>query len=112
RQRSNNMGAAPVYLTLMAAIEHRRAVLGWPMWELEERAGLSEGYYSKMLHADNAAQGRQASWSVLQKIVDVMFADKYAIKFALASRDSVRKEAEKKQVKDFLRPHQKKFSAD
>src|SRR5262245_514666 len=105
------MGAAPVYLTLMAAIEHRRAVLGWPMWELEERAGLSEGYYSKMLHADNTPQGRQASWSVLQKIVDVMFQDKYAIKFALVDPDAVLLEARMKKVNEAVRTYLRKYFA-
>jgi hypothetical protein len=42
------------------------------MWELEEKAGLSEGYYSKMLHADSA-EGRQATWPVLQKVADALF---------------------------------------
>ena len=106
------MGVAPVYLTLMAAIEQRRRALGWPMWELEERAGLSEGYYSKMLHADNAPQGRQASWSVLQKIVDVLFAGKYAIKFAAVSPDSILTEARMQQVNESVRTYLRKYFAD
>lgn len=42
------------------------------MWAVEERAGLSEGYYSKVVHPDGP-EGRIASWEVLQRIVAAIF---------------------------------------
>ena len=59
------------------------------MWELEEKAGLSEGYYSKMLHADSA-EGRQASWQVLQKVANALWPDgRCTVKLVAHDPDSV-----------------------
>src|SRR6476620_8870690 len=77
------------YRAFMQAIERRRAALGWPMWKLEEQAKLSEGYYSKMLHADSA-EGRQASWQVLQKVANALWPDgRYAVKVLAQDPDSM-----------------------
>jgi hypothetical protein len=64
--------ATSFYCALMAAVEHRRAALGWPMWRVDEEAGISEGYYSKMLHADSA-EGRRATWEILQKVANALW---------------------------------------
>jgi hypothetical protein len=63
----------PLYESLMKAIEYHRVRAGLSMVELEEAAGLSEGYFSKMLHA-GSADGRRASLDMMQKVVDVLFA--------------------------------------
>lgn len=58
----------------MKAMERRRVRQALTMVQLEELAGLSEGYYNKMLHAE-MPDGRQSSWSVLQRLVDVLWPD-------------------------------------
>jgi hypothetical protein len=63
----------PLYENLMLAIERHRVRQGLSMVVLEEKAGLSEGYYSKMLHASNA-DGRRASLDTMQKVVNALFA--------------------------------------
>jgi hypothetical protein len=81
--------ATPFFRTFMMAIERRRVTLGWPMWRLEEAAGLSEGYYSKMLHADSA-EGRQATWPVLQKVADALWPDgRCTVKVSVQGPDSM-----------------------
>jgi hypothetical protein len=64
----------PLYEGLMKAIEYHRVRQGLSMVVLEERAGLSEGYFSKMLHADSA-EGRRASWQVLERVASALWPD-------------------------------------
>ena len=76
------------YESLMAAIEYHRCRRGWSMAELEEYAQLSEGYFSKALHADNA-DGRLAGWKVLQQIANALFPDGMcAIKIVACTPDA------------------------
>jgi hypothetical protein len=78
-----------IYRTLMQALEYHRIRRGWPMWEMDERAGLSEGYYSKMLHCD-APEGRQATWPILQKVANALWPDgRCTVKVSAQGPDSM-----------------------
>lgn len=62
----------PLFSNLMRAVEYHRTRQGLTMLELEELAGLSEGYYSKMLHA-SSQEGRCGSLAMVQKLCDALF---------------------------------------
>jgi hypothetical protein len=55
----------------MLELERRRLDLGWPMWQVDERAGLQDGYYAKLLWTDTKS-GRQAGWEVLQWVMEAL----------------------------------------
>lgn len=64
--------ATTLYLLIISEIERRRAQLGWPIWELEQRSGISDGHYGHITTPDSPS-GRQATWEVLQDICDSMY---------------------------------------
>lgn len=64
--------AEPVYRALLIEIERRRVQLGWPMWKLEDVAGVNDGHYGHMLHVDRKT-GRQATWKIVQLVLDAMY---------------------------------------
>jgi hypothetical protein len=64
--------AFPIYRAITLECERRRQQLGWPMWQVDEAAGLNDGHYAKCLHADRSS-GRQASWKILNLIVTALF---------------------------------------
>ena len=66
--------AFPIYRALTLECERRRQQLGWPMWQVDEAAGLNDGHYAHCLHADRL-NGRQASWKILHLIVTALFPD-------------------------------------
>jgi hypothetical protein len=99
---------APIYSALMQAIEARRARAGLSMVQLEELAGLSEGYFSKMLHPQSA-EGRCASLDMVQKIVDVLFDGACVVKLLERHQSGIPAEANIKKinaaVRTYLRGH-------
>jgi transcriptional regulator with XRE-family HTH domain len=96
------------YASLMAAFEYHRAKRGWSMAEIEERAQLSEGYYSKMLHAPNA-DGRRASIEVLSKLATALFDGACVVKLLEQHKSEIPAEANIKKinaaVRTYLRNH-------
>lgn len=66
--------ATSIYFAIMGEVERRRLALGIPMEKLSEFCGISDRAYSKY-QAPDTSSGRQATWSVLQAIVDCLFAD-------------------------------------
>jgi len=66
----------PIYRSLIQALNQRRERLGWPIWRLEERAGLSEAHISKLLRED-----RLGTWATLQFIIDALYPDGCRLKF-------------------------------
>ncbi|MEH2521570.1 hypothetical protein V1279_007143 [Bradyrhizobium sp. AZCC 1610] len=64
--------ATPAYRALMLEIERMRQAVGWPCWQLEEVAGLNDGHYQHLLHADRP-HGRQGSWKMIQLLVEALF---------------------------------------
>lgn len=93
-----------LYGVLMEAIEYRRATLGWPMWKVEEQAGLSEGYYSKILHAQSL-EGRRASVETLEKVLDALFEGAYIARFARPRVDPMLATARLKNINANLRTY-------
>jgi hypothetical protein len=61
-----------IYMSLMEQIDLRRRKLKWPAWQLDDRAGLQDGYSQKALHAD-APSGRQASWQMIGYMVGALY---------------------------------------
>jgi hypothetical protein len=98
----------PLYESLMQAIEARRARAGLSMVQLEELSGLSEGYFSKCLHA-SSAEGRRATLDTLQKIVDVLFDGVCVVKLLERHQSGIPAEANIKKinaaVRTYLRGH-------
>jgi hypothetical protein len=74
------------------------------MWKVEEQAGLSEGYYSKMLHA-SSAEGRRASVDTLEKVCDALFQGAYILRFSKARSDALLATARLKKVNANLRTY-------
>jgi transcriptional regulator with XRE-family HTH domain len=60
--------ATPSYRSLIAELDRQRERRGWPIWRLEERAGLSEAHLSKLLRGE-----RIATWSTLEFLIAAMF---------------------------------------
>lgn len=73
------MTPTAVYRSLMIEIERRRQQLRLSSWQVDDVAGLQDGYYQKMLHAD-AASGRQARWEMIQMLIDALFPDGFDLK--------------------------------
>jgi hypothetical protein len=65
-------GVTSFYRQVMVEIEARRVALGLPQEKFGEWAGLPERYYAKALMAD-APSGRQASWPMMQVMIDGLF---------------------------------------
>jgi hypothetical protein len=72
-------GGTDIYKQIMAKAERRRRKLGLSMERLSEFAGLPDRYFAKALYCDSAS-GRQASWALLQAMVDVLFADGFDVR--------------------------------
>lgn len=68
----------PIALSLMRSVEDERQALGLPSWQLEDRAGLQDGHYQKLLHCDKPS-GRTPSWQSLQLLVEAIFPDGFDI---------------------------------
>lgn len=66
------MAVTPIYRRIMLEVEARRLALGLPMEKFSDWAGIAERSYPKYLHADTPS-GRQASWEVLQVILNALY---------------------------------------
>lgn len=64
--------ATEIYRTITLECERRRQQLGWAMWKVDDAAGLQDGFYSKLLHADRPS-GRQVQWQTLQLVISALF---------------------------------------
>jgi hypothetical protein len=60
--------ATPTYRSLLEELNRQRERRGWPIWRLEERAGLSEAHVSKILR-----EARLATWSTIELMIDALF---------------------------------------
>lgn len=74
------------------------------MWKVEEKAGLSEGYYSKMLHADSG-DGRRASLERIEQVLDAVFEGAYIARFANQRFDPLLATARLKKINPNLRTY-------
>lgn len=72
------MTPTAIYRAIMLAVDERRQALGWPMWMLDDKAGIADRLYAKLLHAD-AKSGRQAQWATLQDICDALYPDGFEV---------------------------------
>ena len=64
--------ATPAYRALLLELERRRQHLRWAMWEVDDAAGLNDGHYAHLLHADRPS-GRQGTWASLALVISAMF---------------------------------------
>lgn len=71
--------ATPLYRALLTTLDRQRERRGWPMWRLEERAGLSEAHLSKLLRGE-----RLGTWATLQFIVDALYPGGVVLKLSPA----------------------------
>jgi hypothetical protein len=69
--------ATPTYRSLIRELDRQRERRGWPIWKLEERAGLSESHLTKLL-----GEVRLGTWSTLELIIDALYPEGCRIKFA------------------------------
>src|SRR5258708_7681877 len=53
--------ATEIYRSITLECERQRQRLGWKMWQVDDAAGLQDGHYAKLLHADRLS-GRCARW--------------------------------------------------
>jgi hypothetical protein len=60
--------ATPTYRSLIAEVERQRERRGWPIWKLEQVAGLSEAHISKLLRGE-----RLGTWQTLEFLIAAMF---------------------------------------
>lgn len=79
--------ATSLYLQMIYQLERRRAQLGWPIWMLEDKAGISDGHYAHLITPDSLS-GRQASWKVLQEIATALYGP-VALRLSNASPDRI-----------------------
>jgi hypothetical protein len=60
--------ATPTYKSLIAELERQRERRGWPIWKLEQVAGLSEAHISKLTRGE-----RIATWPTIEFLIAAMF---------------------------------------
>jgi hypothetical protein len=64
--------ATEIYRAITLECERRRQQLGWAMWKVDDAAGLQDGHYAKLLHADRRS-GRCVQWPTLQLVISALF---------------------------------------
>jgi hypothetical protein len=64
--------ATEIYRAITLECERRRQQLGRSMWKVDDAAGLQDGFYSKLLHADRPS-GRQVRWETLQLVITALY---------------------------------------
>jgi hypothetical protein len=64
--------ATPAYRALMLELDRRRIQLRLKMWEVDDLAGLNDGHYAHLLHADRPS-GRQGTWASLHLVISALF---------------------------------------
>ena len=67
--------ATPTYRSLIRELDRQRERRGWPIWKLEERAGLSEAHISKLLREE-----RLATWQTIEFLIAALFPEGCRIK--------------------------------
>jgi hypothetical protein len=72
-------GVEDIYRALMVEIERLRLSRGIPLATFSEFAGLPDRYQAKALWADRPS-GRQASWPMLQAMIDVLAPDGFLVR--------------------------------
>jgi len=77
------MTPTAIYQAVMLAVEERRQALGLSMWQVNDGAGLQDGFYAKMLHA-HTPSGRQAQWPTLQLVIDFLFSGGFDLRLVAA----------------------------
>lgn len=71
--------AAECYRRFVAALEERRRELGLPMAQVDDLAGLQDGFFPKLIFPD-APNGRQSRWETVDLVVQALFGTGYRIK--------------------------------
>ena len=64
--------ATEIYRAITIELERERQRLGWAMWKVDDAAGLQDGHYAKLLHADRRS-GRCVQWPTLQMVISALF---------------------------------------
>jgi hypothetical protein len=64
--------ATAVYLALIAAFSRRKRELDWSFWNLDDAAGLQDGYGAKMFNP-NSPNGRQSTWPMFDLAYQALF---------------------------------------
>jgi hypothetical protein len=67
-----------VYRTFVAALDQRRLELGLPMAQVDDIAGLQDGFFAK-LAAPDTPHGRQSRWESVDLVVQALFGTNYRI---------------------------------
>lgn len=75
------MCTTALYRCFVFALERRRLELDWPMWLVDDKAGLHDGYYAKLLYAETPS-GRNAGWQMLQYVADALWPDGIGMRLA------------------------------
>jgi hypothetical protein len=70
--------ATQVYLNFVAALEQRRIELGLPLSQIDDLAGIQDGFFSKLTRPD-APNGRQSRWETLDLVMEALFGTTYKI---------------------------------
>lgn len=61
-----------LYRAIFLELERRRLAVGVTMAQLDDAAGVQDGYYPKMLWSDTPS-GRVSRWETVQLIVDALY---------------------------------------
>lgn len=72
------MAASPLYRGIMLELERRRLQLGFTFINVDDLAGLNDGYLAKLMWPDTPT-GRVARWETLQLIVDALFPEGFEV---------------------------------
>jgi hypothetical protein len=63
-----------IYRAIVLELERHRIAANWTSSQLDDAAGVQDGYFQKILHADSPS-GRQAQWATIQLFVDALLPD-------------------------------------
>ena len=85
---------AATYRGLIVAIEKRRRELRIPMYTVDEKSGIADGLFSKMVAVD-APSGRQSEYQTVDDVIDALFPSGWRIEI-VADDKVLRTEAEMK----------------
>lgn len=78
-----------VYRAIVFAIEKQRVSLGVSMAQVNEIAGVPDGYYAKMLYPDTPS-GRQAQWQQVQDVIEALFGADFALQITPSEAENRR----------------------
>ena len=69
---------SPLYRGLIVAIEIERRAKRWPMYLVDEKSGIADSLYSKMVAVD-APCGRQSEYATLDDVCDALWPDGWSV---------------------------------